>query len=372
MIPPGATIGLLGGGQLGRMFAIEARKMGYRVHTYEPTPESSAGQVSDREFNASYEDHDQLRQFAESVDVITYEFENIPLEALEQVRTLAPLYPDPAVLGICQNREREKIYLDQAGYPVAPFRIIESAEDLARGFESLGQDVILKTADFGYDGKGQTSLRAGSDPAAVWETFSAPRGVLEKRIPFTHECSVICARTREGQTATFPVAENIHRNHILDLSLVPARLPEDVQRRASDLAASIADQMKVVGLLAVEFFVGEGGSLIVNELAPRPHNSGHYTFDACVTSQFEQQLRAVCGLPLGSVELLSPVVMVNLLGDLWENGTPAWDKILQHPKARLHLYGKSQSRPGRKMGHFCLLAHSIEEAHQTALHLRNG
>jgi 5-(carboxyamino)imidazole ribonucleotide synthase len=370
MIPPGATIGLLGGGQLGRMFAIEARKMGYRVHTYEPTPESPAGQVSDREFSSSYEDHDRLKQFAESVDVITYEFENIPLTALEAVSALTPLYPDPAVLGICQNREREKTYLDQAGYPVAPFRIVSTAGELADGVKELGDDVILKTADFGYDGKGQVAPGAGMDPAEVWEAFSAPRGVLEKRIAFTHECSVICARTREGLTATFPVAENEHRNHILDTSVIPARLPKDVQERASELAASLADQMKVVGLLTVELFVEADGNLIVNELAPRPHNSGHYSFDACITSQFEQQLRAVCGLPLGSVELLSPVVMVNLLGDVWQKGQPAWDEILKNPKARLHLYGKSEARPGRKMGHFCVLGDTAAEALTAANSIR--
>jgi 5-(carboxyamino)imidazole ribonucleotide synthase len=233
MIPPGATIGLLGGGQLGRMFAIEARKMGYRVHTYEPTPESPAGQVSDREFSSSYEDHDRLKQFAESVDVITYEFENIPLTALEAVSALTPLYPDPAVLGICQNREREKTYLDQAGYPVAPFRIVSTAGELADGVKELGDDVILKTADFGYDGKGQVAPGAGMDPAEVWEAFSAPRGVLEKRIAFTHECSVICARTREGLTATFPVAENEHRN-------VPrTRIHINIRKRIAALQAAI-------------------------------------------------------------------------------------------------------------------------------------
>lgn len=370
MIPPGATVGLLGGGQLGRMFAVEARKMGYRVHTFEAAPESPAGQVSDREFTAGFDDAGALRAFAESVDVITYEFENIPVRALEEVGKCCGLFPRPEILSICQNREREKTYLSEAGYPVAPYRVVANAQELAGAIQELGGDTILKTADFGYDGKGQVGLEADADAAAAWGAFSAPRGVLEKKIAFSHECSVVCARTCSGSVSAFPVVENIHRNHILDYSIVPARLDERVQGEAVELARSLVDQMDVVGLLTLEFFVEADGGLIINELAPRPHNSGHFSFDACITSQFEQQLRAVCGLPLGAVDVLSPVVMVNLLGDLWAHGPPPWERILGHPGARLHLYGKSQARPGRKMGHFCVLRESVEAALKDAREIR--
>jgi 5-(carboxyamino)imidazole ribonucleotide synthase len=263
--------------------------------------------------------------------------------------------PQASVLHTCQNREREKRFLEKNGFPCAPFAIVESAGSLAAALQNIGTPSILKTADFGYDGKGQLKITSPGDPEALWKTFAAPRAVLERWIPFEAELSVIVARGLDGATVTFPASENIHTNHILDLSIVPARFPQTVLDEADDLAKAIARKLDVVGLLAVEMFLTPSGELLINELAPRPHNSGHFSFDACVTSQFEQQLRAVCGLPLGSTRLLSPVVMLNLLGDLWSNGEPDWPAILANPAAKLHLYGKSNPRRGRKMGHICFL-----------------
>lgn len=363
-ILPGARIGVLGGGQLGRMFAIAARRMGYRVHTFEPSPDCPAGQVSDLEVNAAYTDTRALEEFARNVDVVTFEFENIPLSAIETVSRFRPVRPRGEVLHICQNREREKLFLKAHGFPHARFEVVERASELADAVAAIGTGTgcVLKTADFGYDGKGQIRIGSADEAESVWERFQSPRGVLEAWIPFSAELSVVCARDVFGNTVSFEPSENIHRNHILDLSIVPARLPEHVRAEASRLAEKIAEALDVVGLIAVELFLLRDGSLAVNELAPRPHNSGHFTFDACVTSQFEQQLRAVCGLPLGDPALLSPVVMANVLGDQWHSGEPDWESVLKEPRARLHLYGKSEARPGRKMGHICVLDDSIEIA----------
>lgn len=354
-------MGILGGGQLGRMFGIAARRLGYRVHAFEPNPDSPAGQISDVEVNAPYSDALALKRFARQVDVITFEFENIPLSAIREVASLRPLRPRGEVLHICQNREREKTFLARHGFPHAPFAVVDSPETLDRALERIGTPSVLKTADFGYDGKGQLKLQTDPDVEGLWRDFRAPRGVLEKWIPFESELSVVVARGLDGRMAAFPPSENLHKRQILDLSIVPARFSSAICEAAVRLASEITKSLDVVGLLAVEFFLARGGELIVNELAPRPHNSGHYTFDACVTSQFEQQLRAVCGLPLGSNALLTPVVMWNLLGHLWEKGEPDWKVILSEPRAKLHLYGKGEARPGRKMGHVAVLA-QVEEA----------
>jgi len=330
--------------------------MGYRVHAFEPNPDSPAGQISDVEVNAAYTDTAELERFAAGVDVISFEFENIPLSAIEAAAKVCPVRPRGEVLHICQNREREKNFLRQGGFPHAPFAVVDSAGSLEAALAEIGTPAVLKTADFGYDGKGQVKLDAATKCADIWEKFGAPRGVLEKWIPFQAELSVVVARGFDGKTAAFPPSENIHHRHILDLSVVPARFSTGVCADAVRIAREIAAALDVVGLLAVEFFLTRDGGLLVNELAPRPHNSGHFTFDACITSQFEQQLRAVCGLPLGATDLLSPVVMWNLLGDLWKNGEPDWNVILAEPRARLHLYGKNGARPGRKMGHVCVLA----------------
>lgn len=355
-VPPGSTVGILGGGQLGRMFGIAARRMGYRVHAFEPNPDSPAGQISDLEINAPYADLAALEDFARGVEVVSFEFENIPLSAIEAAARICPVRPRGEVLHICQNREREKAFLRKHGFPHAPYAVVDGPDALSAALSEIGGPAVLKTADFGYDGKGQIKLEGGEDPAEVWTRFGGVRAVLEKWVPFRAELSVVCARSLDGSAVAFPVSENIHTRHILDLSLVPARFSEALCAEAAALAERIARTLDVVGLLAVEFFLTPEDELLVNELAPRPHNSGHFTFDACATSQFEQQLRAVCGLPLGSTELLTPAVMWNLLGDLWENGEPDWRIILSEPRAKLHLYGKNEARPGRKMGHVCVLA----------------
>lgn len=371
LTPPGSTVGLLGGGQLGRMFGIAARRMGYRVHTYEPAPDSPAGQISDREFTGSYQDRELLHEFVASVDVITFEFENIPSAVVEELAEQRPVYPRAEVLHICQNRAREKRFLQTGAYPHVPFELVETPAQLAAAIERLGLPAVLKTADFGYDGKGQVRITPENQSEVV-QSFKAP-AILEAWIDFDRELSVVCARDQRGRAVPFPVAENHHARHILDHTVAPGRFDPQVVLRALEIAEAITHDLKVVGLLAVELFLTGDGRLLVNELAPRPHNSGHFTFDACVTSQFEQQLRAVCGLPFGSPALLSPAVMVNLLGDLWTNGRmPDWRPILNEPKTKLHLYGKSEGRPGRKMGHFCVLDQHVETAVSTALRLKEA
>ncbi len=366
-ILPGSTIGCLGGGQLGRMFALAARKMGYRVHTVDPTPDSPTGQISDREFNVPFTDIPTLLEFASGVDVVTYEFENIPVAALDALAPKVALRPGRDVLYTTQNRRREKEFLQKHNFPVAPFRVVQSEADLRAATVALGFPCVLKTADFGYDGKGQQKLSAESDLAAVWKQHGAAVGVVEAWIAFAAELSVVVGRgvpgpDGESPVQAFPPTVNEHENHILATSIAPAPLAASILARAQSIAAEIALKLDVIGLLAVEFFLTKRGDLLVNELAPRPHNSGHYSFDACVTSQFEQQLRAVCGLPLGETRLLSPVLMRNLLGDVWANGTPDWPALLALPGLRLHLYGKSEPRVGRKMGHYCVLSPTMEQA----------
>ncbi len=369
VIPPGSTIGLLGGGQLGRMFGIAARRMGYRVHTFEPSTDSPAGQISDQEFNGSYTDWDLLEAFVRSVDVVTFEFENIPAEVVDRISQSKAVHPRSEVLHICQNREREKGFLRNHGYPHAPFAVVSDQVELDAALASIGAPAVLKSADFGYDGKGQQKISSGDGPK--YSAFEGRRAVLEKWIPFERELSVICARSSAGNTCLFAASENVHTRHILDYSIVPARIDPEIQRTAEAIATNIAHDINVVGLIAVEFFLTQDNQLIVNELAPRPHNSGHYTFDACVTSQFEQQLRAVCALPFGSPKLLTPVVMVNLLGDLWsDRSQPDWSPVLNDPYAKLHLYGKTEGRPGRKMGHFCVMRETLDEALEGALKIR--
>ncbi|MDD5201350.1 MAG: 5-(carboxyamino)imidazole ribonucleotide synthase [Terrimicrobiaceae bacterium] len=361
-IQPGSVLGVLGGGQLGRMFALDAARLGYRVHVFDPEANCPAGQVSAIEVNAPYSDEGALKRFAGAVDAVTYEFENIPLRAIEVIAELAPVRPRGEVLHICQHREREKNFLAARGIPCAPFWVVDSAEELADALRAVDGPGVLKTAEFGYDGKGQMRVRTGDDPHEVWTRFGRRRAVLEGWVDFTHELSVICARGLDGATSVFPVIENRHTDHILDFSIIPSRVPEAAQAEARSIAQGIVAALDIAGILAVEFFLSRDGRLLVNELAPRPHNSGHFSLDACVTSQFEQQVRAVCGLPLGSTELLRPAAMLNLLGDLWKNGEPAWDEVLAEPDVKLHLYGKDAARLGRKMGHICVLADSADEA----------
>lgn len=371
MIPPGKTIGVLGGGQLGRMFAQAAHTLGYRVHVFEPQAGGPAGAAADAETNASYEDAAALEKFAGGCDVVTYEFENIPSEPLAAVAGRAPLHPKAEVLHVCQNRQREKAWLKASGFPhVAYAEALDG--DIAPAVAGVGLPCVVKTADFGYDGKGQMKLETEADLARAAAIFRGRRCVIERWCQFSCELSAIVARSSAGETKAFPIAENIHTHHILDFSLVPARIPEPVAAAAQRLAADIAARLGVIGLLAVEFFLTTAGEILVNELAPRPHNSGHWSIDGCETSQFEQHVRAVCGLPLGGVAVREPTVMVNILGDAWQwrdgrvTAAPAWEVILAEPRAKLHLYGKAEPRPGRKMGHFTVRDTSIEAAFQRA------
>ncbi len=371
MILPGKTIGILGGGQLGRMTGQAARSLGYGFVVFEPQDNSPAGQVADLEINASYEDETALQRFADNVDIITYEFENVSAKALQFLSSRKTVFPKAECLYICQNREREKKFLQRKNFPCAPFEIIESAEDLEKAIEKIGRPSVLKTADFGYDGKGQMKIKDEPYEAErIWNCFGLGRAVLEKWMDFEMEISVMVAIGSNGGTCSFPVSENIHTNHILDYSLAPARIDSNIRKDAESLAKEIASTLGIVGLLGVELFVLKDGSLAVNELAPRPHNSGHYTIDACVTSQFEQFVRAVCGLPLGSVGQHKPVAMVNILGDAWSGKEPGFSELLKSDDVKLHLYGKAEPRPGRKMGHFCVFGEDTSDAFERAKKLK--
>lgn len=364
---PGGTIGILGGGQLGRMSAIAARRMGYKVKTFDPSPTACAAAVADLHVAGAWNDEAALQCFATGCERITLEFENIPPATVDFVARTAPCHPSANVLAICQNRRREKEFLRSAGVPCAPFAVVTSLAELTTAVQTIGFPCVLKTADFGYDGKGQVKLpNAQADLAAAWAKLAGSAGVLEAWIPFQLEISVLVARTSDGRTAVYAPAENIHQHHILHLSLSPARISEATAQEARTLALAIAEKIGLVGLLAVEMFV-QDGRIIVNELAPRPHNSGHQTFDANETSQFEQHIRAVCGLPLGGTNPLQPAVMLNLLGDLWRVGVaPDWTIVLADPSAKLHLYDKGEVAPGRKMGHITVTAPTLAEALQRA------
>ncbi len=371
-ILPGATVGVLGSGQLGRMFAIAARRMGYRVYTFSPDTDTPTGQVADLEVVAAYDDLDAVRKFARDVSVVTFEFENVPAATAAAAEQFAPVRPGGDVLHITQHRLREKTFLSQNGFPVTPFRTVKTVENLRAAVTSLGLPSILKTAGFGYDGKGQTLLTSLAQGEEVIAGVNGQEMILEAFVDFEREVSVVAARGEDGSFSHWGVIENAHRHHILDLSVCPANVPPEVTREAVDITRAILEKLNVVGVLCVEFFLARTGQLLVNELAPRPHNSGHLTFDANITSQFEQQLRAVCGLPLGSTQLLRPAAMVNLLGDLWENGEPNWAAGLAHRDVKLHLYGKMEARPGRKMGHLTALAETPEKASQLARQARDA
>lgn len=369
-ILPGATIGVLGSGQLGRMFALAARRMGYRVHTYSPATDTPTGQVADREWTYSYDDHAQLEAFAKNVRVVTFEFENIPVESVNVVAKHAIVRPKANVLHVTQHRLREKTFLSEYGFPVAPFQRVRSKAELKLALKKIGTPAVLKTAGFGYDGKGQKKINSPDEAARAYATFNGAEAILEGFVRFTKEVSVIAARGIGGSFAHYGVMENMHKNHILDVTVAPAKIPASVEKKAVRMAREILHALDVVGVMCVEMFLTANGDLIVNELAPRPHNSGHLTIDAFETSQFEQQLRAVCGLPLGSTQRLKPAAMVNLLGDLWKNGTPRWEKAVGEPGVKLHLYGKSEPRVGRKMGHLTALGNTVEAARKSALRAR--
>ncbi|MEN9546196.1 MAG: hypothetical protein RLZZ356_928 [Verrucomicrobiota bacterium] len=372
IISPGATLGVLGGGQLGRMFAIAARRLGYRIHVFCPEADSPAAPVADRTFVAPYDDLEQVRAFARSVDVVTFEFENVPSATSDACAEWVPVRPDGKVLHITQQRLREKGFLRDHGFPVTPFRAIHSQEDLETAACDLGLPGVLKTASFGYDGKGQRTIRSTTELPEAFAGLGGAEGIYEAFVDFAQEVSVVGARTLDGEFAAFPVFENVHRHHILDVTVSPARIPPALETAARELSRGILEALDVIGLLTVELFVTRDGRLIVNELAPRTHNSGHLTLDACITCQFEQQVRAVCGLPLGSTEQKNPAAMANLLGDVWTHGEPRWAQALSNPRLKLHLYGKASARPGRKMGHITATADTSEAAIQAVRDARSS
>ena len=369
-ILPNAMLGIIGGGQLGRMFTMAARAMGYRVTVLEPDRECPAGTLADVHLCAAYDDPAALDELARTCAAVTTEFENVPASCLSRLADRIKVSPAAASVAIAQDRIAEKAYMTAAGLPVAPYRPIHCVAD----FDAPLTDYlpgILKLARLGYDGKGQIRVQTAEEARAAFRDMGEKPCVLERRLELKTEVSVIVARSGPGATTTFPVAENQHEAGILDVSIVPARVAPPIAEQARAMALQLADAMDYVGVLAVEFFVLQDEHLVINEIAPRPHNSGHYTLDATLSSQFEQQVRTLCGLPPGDTRLLSPVVMVNLLGDVWRDDEPAWDILLSQPNVMLHLYGKKSARIGRKMGHFNVLADSADAALQQAVALRN-
>lgn len=363
-LPPGATIGMLGGGQLGRMFTFAARAMGYRVHVFSPEPNSPAGQVADQEFVADFRDYDALSVFGRGIDVATFEFENVPAESVQRLSERVSVQPDGAILTICQHRVREKMFLASHGFPVTPFVGVNSPMDLETAARKVKFPAILKTASAGYDGKGQTRVDSSIEATAAMTRFAGEEMILEEQVDLAMEASVIVARGHDGAIANWGVIANQHKRHILDISVAPAGLDPKLTREAIDIATEIARQLELVGVLCVEFFIDRTGRLLVNELAPRPHNSGHLTIEAFVTSQFEQQVRAVCGLPLGPTDQICPAAMANLLGDHWQGQDPDWSRLSAWEDVKLHLYGKKTPKPGRKMGHLTATSRTATEAMQ--------
>ena len=372
VVAPGAALGILGSGQLGRMFCIAARRMGYRVHTFSPEEDTPTGQVADVEVTADYDDVDALRAFAGSVEVVTFEFENVPIAAIDAIEALTPVRPSGLALHTAQQRAREKTFLADHGFPTAAFARAVTLDELWDAVARVGTPTIIKTAAFGYDGKGQHKVTTPADVAHIWDAIGHQEAVVEKFISLQAEISIIAARGLDGSIVEYPPFENRHRNHILDLTTAPALVPQPIAARAVEITRAILNELQYVGVLCVEFFVSTDGELLVNELAPRPHNSGHLTFDAAVTSQFEQQVRAICGLALGSPELLRPAAMANLLGDLWADAAPNWAAACRFPDVKLHLYGKEQPRAGRKMGHLTAIGRTVQEAQDRVIAARDA
>ena len=360
---PGSTLGVLGGGQLGRMFCVAARTMGYHLVVLDPDPDSPAGRIADQQIQADFTDEQALDALAQQCDVITTEFENVPAQSMRYLAQRCAVFPSADALEIAQNRNREKAFAAQAGLTPAPNYAIKTEADLEPAISTTGLPAILKTATLGYDGKGQFVVESLEQARDAFAQTGGVECVLEKKIALKLEVSAIVARNAQGETAVYPVGENEHRHGILAVNIVPARISDTIAEQAKQQALKLAEALDYVGVLAVEFFVDADDRLLFNEMAPRPHNSGHYTKDACVTSQFEQQARVMCGLPPGDTRLISPVVMVNLLGDLWD---PDWLPLLKQPNVKLHLYGKKHARPGRKMGHYNVLADDVETALKTA------
>jgi 5-(carboxyamino)imidazole ribonucleotide synthase len=381
-IMPGAMLGLLGGGQLGRMFTMAAQSMGYRVTVLDPADWGPASSVADRHLHADYLDSDALRELGSNCAGVTTEFENVPAESLRTLAEHCVVSPAANSVAVAQNRILEKNFLAANGFGVAPYAVIQNSSNMHNSdgvtpqkrpelFPGLFPG-ILKISRFGYDGKGQTRVNNPAELDRAFIGMNREPCVLEKLLPLESEVSVIVSRSFDGEVATFPISENQHRNGILDISIIPARVSPAIIQNAVDIAVRVAEKLDYRGVLCVEFFVFADGRLLVNEIAPRPHNSGHYSIDACVTSQFEQQVRILCGMPLGSTAMHGAAVMVNLLGDLWQGGEPKWEQVLRHPHVKLHLYGKLEARPGRKMGHYTVLAESTEAALQLALEIKQS
>lgn len=369
-IMPGAMLGVLGGGQLGRMFVQAAQQMGYAVTVLDPDPSSPAGRVADAFICAAYDDAAALQTLGQNCAAVTTEFENIPAKSLRKLTQYCIVSPDADSVSIAQNRVREKQFLAGSGFAVASFAVIAQPQDIATQDVAQFLPGILKVSQFGYDGKGQIKVTTVAELQAAYERLNHAVCVLEKFMPLKCEISVVVARGGNGEVVTFPVSENQHVNGILDVSIVPARISPLLAERTQDIACQVAGKLNYQGVLCVEFFVLHDDALLINEIAPRPHNSGHYSIDACITSQFEQQVRTLCGLPLGSIAQTNPAVMVNLLGDIWHNGDPDWNIVLQHASAKLHLYGKTEARPGRKMGHFTVLGSDTAAALNEALRIK--
>jgi 5-(carboxyamino)imidazole ribonucleotide synthase len=369
-ILPASTIGILGGGQLGRMMSIAAKRMGYRVIILDPTPNAPAAQVADGQIVAPYDDLDAARRLASQSQVVTIEFENIPAATLEALEPLLPVRPSSRVVRLCQHRIAEKTFLKDLGFPVTPFRPVKTRDDLHSALRSIAGPTILKTAAGGYDGKGQMRLDSPAQTDEAWRWLNGREAILEAFVDLAKEISVIVARSPLGEVSCYPPSENTHTHHILDTAVMPAIVSQPLLVQAQDVACRIAVALDVIGLLTVEMFVAKDGRLLINELAPRPHNSGHQTFDGALTSQFEQAVRAVCGLPLGSADLYRPTAIANLLGHLWSPHEPDWQRVLSLPDIKLHLYGKTEARPGRKMGHLTASADTPRAALQKVLEAR--
>jgi len=373
VIAPGATLGVFGGGQLGRMFTHAAQRLGYRVIVFTDEIDSPAGQVAQETIQADYLEPDAVRKFAERVEVITLEFENIAVEAIARAAEITLVRPGVRVLSVAQHRLNEKQTLKKAGFPVTPFYEIRSNDDIVLASTELGWPLVLKTVNWGYDGKGQRKVANAKEAKNAIELLGPEPLIAEKWITYIAEVSVIVARTATGATSVFPMFTNSHSNHILDVTTCPADSSlQSVAANAESIALSVADSLQLEGVLCVEFFVCDGGELMINEIAPRAHNSGHLTMEACRTSQFEQQVRAICNLPLGDTSLIQPAAMANLLGDVWENGSPYFERALQSPATYLHLYGKSGPRPGRKMGHLTKLSTTAANAASEVIAMREA
>lgn len=372
MIGPGSWLGLLGGGQLGRMFTMAAQSMGYKVLVLDPGSDSPAGSVADQHLQAEYTDVQALAQMASQCAAATTEFENVPAESLQRLSERCVVSPAAASVAVAQDRIREKLFLRDSGFAVAPFAVIRSEADLADAANDALLPGVLKVSRFGYDGKGQIRIKSVAELNDAFRTLGGEACILERFLALEKELSVVVVRGFDDEVTTFPVSENQHQNHILDVSIAPARVASDTAAEARDLAIELAEKLDYRGVLCVEYFLLADGRLLVNEIAPRPHNSGHYTIDACVTSQFEQQVRVMCSLPLGDTSMHSPAVMLNLLGDLWAVHEPRWDEVLRQRRAKLHLYGKSTPRPGRKMGHVTILSNDVEAALGAAREIKSS